>query len=59
MCSTKLHIGIYSSWLFCTDSFSIYAFLLRESLVGFVRLTQEVGNADSWLFQRKKSIETY
>lgn len=57
MRSAELHLGVYSSCVFCTNSISIYAFLFRKSLVGFVRLIQEVESTDSLLFQGKSSIE--
>lgn len=45
--------GHLQQLFFCTHTFSVYA---QEPLVGFLRFTQ-VGNADSPLFQRKRSTE--
>lgn len=56
--SATLHSGIHNSWVFCASFFSTYFFLTWQP-DRIHKVTQEEQNANSVVFERKKTIETY
>lgn len=56
--SATLHSGIHNSWVFCASFFSTYFFLTWQP-DRIHKVTQEEQSANSVVFKRKKTIETY